>query len=205
MGASHPHLARKLRTYMVAPSPHDRLLLRRIAAARDSGRRALRDSNLIWIGRWAAHKGTEELLSFLTHLFRDNLTARVTIAGCGRLTSEVRDVLDLASRRLQVVEGFERSELPGLLAAHDAGLFTSRVEGWGLSIQEMLESGMPVFATHQGAVEDLASWFPSQLSAFPPPLDAVLSGPEPEQSFERYAGKFEWESIARKYVESVSD
>lgn len=38
---------------------------------------------------------------------------------------------------------------------YDAGLFTSEAEGWGLSLNEMLESDMPVFATEVGGVRDL--------------------------------------------------
>lgn len=50
-----------------------------------------------------------------------------------------------------------QAAIPGLYAAADAWLFTSRTEGFGLPILEAMASGTPVVATRAGAAEDLVT------------------------------------------------
>jgi glycosyltransferase involved in cell wall biosynthesis len=97
---------------------------------------------------------------------------------------------------------FQRAELPGLLAAHDAGLFTSRSEGWGLCLNEMLEAGLPVAATSAGGGEDLRPFWGPRLLPFPPP--AEVAAPDLDSaSLERYLHWSSWEEIARRYEEEA--
>ncbi|HRC87715.1 MAG TPA: hypothetical protein PK413_19135 [Thermoanaerobaculia bacterium] len=92
-----------------------------------------------------------------------------------------------------------RVELPGLLERHHAGLFTSVAEGWGLSLSEMLESGMPVWATRAGGVPDLEAYFPGALLPFPPPL-ALQAGELPRvEPAPGYFERFSWGAIAARY------
>jgi hypothetical protein len=94
-----------------------------------------------------------------------------------------------------VLPRYGRETLPALLASHDAGLFTSVAEGWGLSLQEMLESGLPVYATHVGAAVDLAPYFPRSLRPFPPlePLERIDPGGQPRDDYDE---RFTWDAIA---------
>jgi glycosyltransferase involved in cell wall biosynthesis len=157
----------------------------------------------LWIGRWTRHKGTDRLVRFLSERTaarpQDSFTlagtGSVGTAGIGSLPAGLRD-------RVRVIPSFSRSELPGLLASHDAGLFTSTSEGWGLSLNEMLESGLPVFATEAGGVRDLRPYFPGTLLPFPPPLDA---GPTKlcESGLDTYYRHFTWEAIAERYEVDV--
>jgi hypothetical protein len=105
-------------------------------------------------------------------LVRDRLARRpderFTIAGCGVPGEQaVRRELG-ADPRVVVRPHFDRAQIGGLLAEHDRGLSTSRAEGWGLNVQEMLEAGMTVHATPEGAFIDLAPFFPETLRPFPP-------------------------------------
>ena len=108
----------------------------------------------------------------------------------------------LRSGRVRLVPSFPRTALPELLASHDAGLFTSEVEGWGLSLAEMLESGLPVYATEAGAVADLRPYFPGSLRPFPPPAEIA---PAPAEDLEAggYYERFSWPAVARSYEEQV--
>jgi len=86
---------------------------------------------------------------------------RVTVAGCGEVRS--RELLAWERRgRVDLVPEFDAAGLGEMLRRHEAGLFTSPVEGWGLSIQEMLEAGLPVFACRAGGVPDLEPYFAGQ-------------------------------------------
>jgi glycosyltransferase involved in cell wall biosynthesis len=156
----------------------------------------------LWIGRWTAHKGIRRLQRFLAERFAAFPADTCTLAGCG--PEAERDLADWArAGRVRLLPSFPRSGLPALLAAHDAGLFTSEAEGWGLSINEMLESGLPVYATPEGAAADLPPFFPTALRPFPPPPEAVLPGfPEGEPA-DGYEEVFSWLAIAGEYERQV--
>lgn len=187
----------KLGVYVCAPSDEERATLtevrrRRTAPAQGAGVRFL------WIGRWAAHKGTRRLLRFLRRRLAAAPADRFTIAGCGPAAEREIPVDWMRQGGVRLVPSFARAELPELLATHDAGLFTSSVEGWGLSLSEMLESGLPVYATEAGAVDDLRPFFPFSLRPFPPP-DRIEPTALEDLEANGYYERFHWDRIAREY------
>jgi len=72
-----------------------------------------------------------------------------------------------------------------------------------LSLNEMLESGMTVFATRAGGVADLAPYFPQSLRPFPPPLDFSPPLPPENLAANGYLQRFSWQGIAAGYEEQV--
>lgn len=152
----------------------------------------------LWIGRWAPHKGIWRLMRFMAERLAAAPQDVFTVAGCGPLAERDLPAAWLGGGRVRIVPSFTRGELPALLAAHQAGLFTSDLEGWGLSLNEMLESGMTVFATEAGAVRDLRPFFPSSLRPFPPPPGAELAASLAQQPLEDLAanGYYRWSSWA---------
>jgi glycosyltransferase involved in cell wall biosynthesis len=197
-----PRWKPKLVSYVIAPSPSERPALiaireRRPARAGGEGVRFL------WIGRWAAHKGTGRLVRWIGERAAAAPGDTFTVAGCGPAAERDLPPEWLRSGRVRLVPAFRRTELPALLDSHDAGVFTSTVEGWGLSLNEMLESGMPVFASEAGAVADLRSFFPASLRPFPPP--ARIEPPAAREDLEAngYFARFNWDAIARSYEEAV--
>jgi glycosyltransferase involved in cell wall biosynthesis len=156
----------------------------------------------LWIGRWTVHKGTTELLDFIVKRAASHPQDTFTIAGCGTEAEKDSPLDLLRSDRLKILPSFERSQLCSLLANHNVGLFTSRVEGWGLVLNEMLESGMPVFATPVGGVPDLQPFFKT-LIPFPPPLQLMPDILNRTTAIEDYYRTFTWEGIAENYVASI--
>jgi glycosyltransferase involved in cell wall biosynthesis len=198
-----PRWAPRLRHYVVAPSATEREAL---AAVRERRGPAGPGTRFLWIGRWVAHKGTGRLLRFLEERAASHPDDTFTLAGCG--PGAERDVPAplLREGRARLVPSFHRSELPALLAAHGAGLFTSEVEGWGLSLNEMLEAGLTVYATPAGGVADLQPFWGGRLQPFPPPARPVENLPEPdlpEPGLGAYLSFFPWPEIARRYEEEV--
>jgi glycosyltransferase involved in cell wall biosynthesis len=197
-----PRWAPKLGSYVCALSPAERPVLaevRRRRPARPEGE-GLR---FLWIGRWAAQKGTRRLVRWIAGRSAAAPHDTFTLAGCGH--GAERDLRPewLRSGRVRLVPSFPRAELPALLASHDAGVFTSTVEGWGLSLNEMLESGLPVFATRTGGVADLEPYFPQSLRPFPPPV-RIEPWPEREDlEANGYFARFDWATIARDYEEAA--
>jgi glycosyltransferase involved in cell wall biosynthesis len=191
----------KLGSYVCAPSPAERpalLEVRRQRPARPEGEGV----RFLWIGRWAAHKGTGRLVRWIAERTAAAPGDTFTLAGCGPAAERDLRPEWLRSGRVRLVPSFPRTELPALLAAHDAGVFTSTVEGWGLSLNEMLESGLTVFATRAGAVADLLPYFPASLRPFPPPV-RIEAAPLEDLAASGYLQRFSWPEIARRYVQDV--
>lgn len=196
-----PFWASKLGCYLCAPSAADRRALAEVRRRRS--RSARRATRFLWIGRWASHKGTSRLLHFIRRQAVANPADTFTLAGCGTGVESHCPPEWLRSGRVRIVPSFSRAELPSLLAGHDAGLFTSSAEGWALSLNEMLESGLPVFATEAGAVADLRPFFPHSLHSFPPPAHFEPPAQVEDLATNGYYRRFEWNEIARSYEKQV--
>jgi glycosyltransferase involved in cell wall biosynthesis len=192
----------KLRRWVVAPSAADQA-----AFAKVRRRPTVPSGNpggvrFLWLGRWASHKGTGRLVDFLRERAARRPLDTFTLAGVGPEAARDCPEALVDSGQIRIVPSYRRDELPGLLAAHDAGLFTSDVEGWGLTLNEMLESGLPVYATPAGGVDDLRPFWGDRLQPFPPPLDAVPPArPAPEPA--EYLAELTWPAIARRYEEDL--
>lgn len=199
-----PWTAAKAASYVVAPSLEEQA---QFAAVRARRRPHGTDDPIryLWSGRWTPHKGTRRLVRFLEERLALRDDERFTLVGCG--DAPLRDLPAHVGSdpRLEIVPAYPREQLPEILACHDAGLFTSTVEGWGLVLNEMLESGVTVFATPVGGVPELAPYFPDHLRPFPPPPDLGLSDLGGEGDFARYHHVFDWRRIAERYERLVAE
>ncbi|MGB7441356.1 MAG: glycosyltransferase family 4 protein [Coleofasciculaceae cyanobacterium] len=158
----------------------------------------------LWIGRWNAQKGTNELLDFIVKRTALDSRDTFTIAGCGSEAEKDCPLKLLESGKIRFLPSFERSQLGSLLASHDVGLFTSKVEGWGLVLNEMLESGMTVFANSVGGVPDLKPYFKEILTSFPPSSELTARDLVVKNIQEDYYQKFNWKAIASYYLNLLS-
>lgn len=200
MAAAFPRWDGKLRTYVTAPAEAEKGALAEVRRRRSPlpGEEGIR---FLWIGRWTPHKGTAALRTLIAA--RAGSSDRFTLAGCGAAAERELPAGWLRSGQVQVIPTFRRTALPDLLSRHDAGLFTSEVEGWGLCLNEMLESGLPVFATEAGGVDDLRPYFPYTLRPFPPPERIALPPAVEDLEANGYQGRFNWAAIAQAWEEDV--
>jgi glycosyltransferase involved in cell wall biosynthesis len=197
MRGHFPRWASKLRLSFNAIATKERPALAEVRRRRGSDLEG-DGVRFLWIGRWTAHKGTRALLELMARRIAASDRDSFTLAGCGHVAERELDPEWLRLGRVRLIPTFSRAELPSLLAAHQSGLFTSEVEGWGLNLIEMLESGMTVFATEAGAVADLRPFFASSLRPFPPPA-AFAPGPLEDLAANGYYHRFSWPEIARSY------
>jgi glycosyltransferase involved in cell wall biosynthesis len=195
-----PVLGDRLVSYDGAPSDADREALKSIRAVR---RTPTNSMHWLWIGRLSPHKAPERALRWFEQRLRIHSDDRLTFAGCGDLSAGNIPPALRRNGRIHFVPRYSRADLPGLLAAHDVGLFTSIAEGWGLSLQEMLESGMPVFATDAGCSSLLRGYFPDGLHPFPPPLDWNVRGWALARPKQAYWQRFSWSAIAARYERDI--
>ena len=203
-----PPLAPRLDAYVVAPAEADRRAFAEVRGSRQPRPRGA-GTRFLWIGRWAAHKGVHDLLRFIAERAGGGGGDTFTLAGCGGAPERTVPARLLRDGRVRIVPSFRRDELPGLLAEHDAGLFTSLVEGWGLCLNEMLEAGLTVYATPAGGVQDLAPFWGARLRPFPPPAAAAAApaggaDPGPPPDLAGYLDHFSWPAIAARYEAAVS-
>jgi glycosyltransferase involved in cell wall biosynthesis len=195
-----PRLGHRLAMYVNALSAADQEALAPLRA--DRRPQPGPGTRFLWLGRWVAHKGIRRLVRFLAERAATHPDDTFTLAGCGSEALADCPAGLVHGGRVQAVPSFSRSELPALLARHDAGLFTSEVEGWGLSLNEMLEAGLPVYATRAGGVADLGPCVPRSLRPFPPPdeIDPVV---DRDLGATGYYERFTWPRIAAQYEETV--
>jgi glycosyltransferase involved in cell wall biosynthesis len=144
---------------------------------------------LQFIERWTAHRPQDSF----------------TIAGCGPDAERDCPVELVRSGVIEIIPTYRRSDLGAILAEHDIGLFTSKVEGWGLSLNEMLEAGLPVFATQAGGTEDLLTFVGERLQTFPPTMESILGALGADVLFDNYYREFSWKKIAERYAECISE
>lgn len=169
-----------------------------------TGRECPGSSRVLWMGRWAAHKGPRILEQHLHALLQAGVAQQITVAGFHHLDYLEMDKRLLASNKITLIPQFSRHELLELLSNHDIGLFTSTSEGWGLVLNEMLESGLTVYATDAGGVADLKEFFPNQLRKLPKP-GARLEAVAPEPDLKDYYSRFSWEAIGQYYLTMCGD
>ena len=200
IAARFPAVADRLGSYLVAPPEEDQRNLARVRQERQSAGPA--GKRFLWIGRWATHKGTGRLLAWAQSHLGANPHDHLTIAGYGEAPADEMARLSPFCDRVTWVARFQRHELPQLLANHDFGLFTSIEEGWGISLNEMLESGMTVFATEIGGVPMLRKHFPRQLRAFPPRTSELADEPD-DPGANGYFDIWSWPRIAAEYEAQV--
>lgn len=192
-----PWWRRKLHVYECALAESERAQLAELKGKRRPPQGP--GTRFLWIGRWTAHKGTRRLVRFIRKRTRTHPHDTFTIAGYGAGAEHDVPRRLVEAGRIRLIPSFTRSELFELLAAHDAGLFTSTVEGWGLTLNEMLESGMPVYATEAGGVRDLRSRYPSLLRPFPPIRQGKAVDPIRTDERGVVSGALEWATIAEGY------
>jgi glycosyltransferase involved in cell wall biosynthesis len=154
----------------------------------------------LWIGRWAAHKGTDRLVQFLKARLESVAADTVTIAGFGHIPQGVIPEELVASGRVSLVAQYTREKLFELLETHHIGLFTSDVEGWGMSLNEMVEAGLPVFATNAGAVPDLQAACNNCIFPFPPPMRIDVQALQEQMELSSsYYERINWEPVVEMY------
>ena len=148
---------------------------------------------LLEVGRLCDVKGQRELVAALPRLARDDVT--VLLAGDDIETGGAhRDGLEREARELGVANRVRflgrRDDIPALLAAADALVLPSWVEGLPLVVLEAMAAGVPVVATSVGgtpeAVVDGETGLlvpPRDVTALAGAIDAVLADPDRARRF----------------------
>ena len=107
---------------------------------------------LIAIGRLTLQKGYPHLLAAVDRLRPNYPAVALTIAGEGKLESELQQQIQSMGLTDHVFLLGRRDDVPRLLAASDVYVSASLWEGLSVATLEAMAAGLPIVATHVGEV-----------------------------------------------------
>lgn len=111
---------------------------------------------LLFVGTWLDRKGVYYLADAFDAVAKRNSQLRLTVAGCGTPTEQVRAMFATEVRdRVSVITFVKREDVPALYASHDIFVFPSLVEGMPLTLLEAMATGMPVVTTNTCGMADV--------------------------------------------------
>ncbi len=145
----------------VIPNGVDTTEFRRLPAERQRLRSDLgfSDTDIVlgFIGRLHTTKGIPFLLKAFEHLHREDPRLRLLLAGPGPLRGVVEERASASSGAITLLEPQPFHKVAPLLNALDVFAFSSRGEGFGISLLEAMACGLPSVAFGRWGVKELVS------------------------------------------------
>ena len=110
-----------------------------------------RGGGLLFCGTWDYVKGTPYVCAALQRLHETGVAARLTVLGPGIPAAAVLSDFDPAVRPfVTVIDRVPEAQVMDEYRRHDALLFASTYEGFGLVVLEAMSQRLPVIATPAG-------------------------------------------------------
>lgn len=117
---------------------------------------APRGAGLLFCGTWDYVKGTPYVCAAMRQLHEGGTPARLTVLGPGHSADRVLADFDPAIRPfVTVIDRVPEDRVMAEYRRHDALLFTSTYEGFGLVVIEAMSQRLPVIATPVGCAASL--------------------------------------------------
>jgi glycosyltransferase involved in cell wall biosynthesis len=117
---------------------------------------ARRGAGLLFCGTWDYVKGTTYLCAAINRLHAQGSQVRLTVLGPGAPADVVLAGFDLAVRPfVTVIERVPEERVMAEYRRHDALLWTSTYEGFGLVLLEAMSQRLPVISTPAGCAATL--------------------------------------------------
>ena len=180
---------------------------------RDTDRAAVRaelglegDFVLACVGRLHPSKGHEDLLQAMSEVVRVNDGVRLLLVGEGALRPALESLIQELRLGSVVTLLGHRSDAARIVAASDAFVLPSVVEGFGLAVAEAMMLGVPVIATNLDSIQEVVG----PCGVLVPPrsphalADAILSlvkdrPQRSEEGMDRVRDRFDIRAVVRQY------
>ena len=180
---------------------------------RDTDRAAVRaelglegDFVLACVGRLHPSKGHEDLLQAMSEVVRVNDGVRLLLVGEGALRPALESLIQELGLGSVVTLLGHRSDAARIVAASDAFVLPSVVEGFGLAVAEAMMLGVPVIATNLDSIQEVVG----PCGVLVPPrsphalADAILSlvkdrPQRSEEGMDRVRDRFDIRAVVRQY------
>jgi glycosyltransferase involved in cell wall biosynthesis len=115
-----------------------------------------RGAGMLFCGAWDLVKGTPYLVAALNQLAREGKPVRLTVLGPGLTADRVIETFSPAAKPfVTVIDRVPEDQVIAEYRRHDALVFPSTYEGFGLVALEAMSQGLPVIATPVGCIPDL--------------------------------------------------
>jgi glycosyltransferase involved in cell wall biosynthesis len=115
-----------------------------------------RGAGMLFCGTWDLVKGTPYLVRAFDQLAAEGRPVRLTVLGPGLPSADVlRSFTSAARPYVTVIERVAEDRVVAEYRRHDALLFPSTYEGFGLVALEAMSQALPIVATPVGCVRDL--------------------------------------------------
>ena len=176
--------------------------------AKETDRR-LATPQVAFIGAWRRPKGTRDLPKIIRIIREHVPNACFLLLGTGRSKEKVLTDIRMKERdSVRVVPAFEYEELPELLSGATVGVLPSYMEGFGLSVLEMLAARLPVVTYDVPGPRDMVKHFSRRMTVEAGEVEdianllvEILELPVEQYSSlayeaERISAGFRWEEIA---------
>jgi glycosyltransferase involved in cell wall biosynthesis len=122
----------------------------------ESGGSPTRGEGLLFCGSWTDVKGVSYLASAFSTLIQDGCAARLTILGGGVPPETILSAFDAVARpHVTVIDRVTEDEVMAAYRAHDALVWPSTYEGFGMVVVEAMSQRLPVIATPVGCARAL--------------------------------------------------
>jgi glycosyltransferase involved in cell wall biosynthesis len=166
------------------------------------------------IGRYDPAKGSKYLSEALSRVLHRNSQVKVGFFGCGCASEVVlRDYERSVHRQIDIVPGYDRPQLPKLLAPFQIKVFPTISEGFGLVLLEAMACGLaPVVTATPGPLEIVKDGYnaivvpPRNGSAIAEALECLIADrqrlEELRRNAHRTAQAFSWPRIAEKTLQT---
>jgi glycosyltransferase involved in cell wall biosynthesis len=116
----------------------------------------VRGAGLLFCGSWTEVKGVDYLAAAFSQLVEDGSAARLTILGGAVPTDVIRAGFSPAAReRLTLIERVPEREVIAAYRSHDALVWPSTYEGFGMVVIEAMSQRLPVIATPVGCARTM--------------------------------------------------
>lgn len=165
---------------------------------------------LLFVGTWLDQRGLFYLREALRGVFAQRPGVRLTLAGVGAPTEQIREFFgEPTDRHLDIVQTVPWDKMPQLYADHDIFVFPSLMEGQPVVVLEAMATGMPVITTETcGMVDVIQDGFegllvpPANASAIETAILRLVDSPEERARLGKAAQqrmrRHSWDVAARR-------
>jgi glycosyltransferase involved in cell wall biosynthesis len=124
--------------------------------AESNGRSSARGAGLLFCGSWTDVKGVSYLASAFSTLIHDGCAARLSVLGGGVPRETILSAFSAVARQhVTVLDRMPEQQVMAAYRTHDALVWPSTYEGFGMVVVEAMSQRLPVIATPVGCARAL--------------------------------------------------
>lgn len=124
---------------------------------------------ICYVGQFVERKRVGDLIRAASRLARDGRPTRLELVGAGPLGSEYPSIAAEAGKgfEMSIRPAVEPSRIPEIIREADVLVLPSAFDGWGLTVNEALQAGVPVVVSEACGVAEVVACRPGWGVTYP--------------------------------------